>query len=1022
MKLRKSLFSIMMGLSIVFTGLFVSCSNPSGGSNSGNSSSAPEESKENGKENTNTDGKENENTNQATIKLEAKNTSDGIEFTWGNLPENTQSVEIDTLVYTTENTSYKLFEIYDLETVKSVTDEYVTAGKEYQYRIIARNERENSLSKSEWIKIKANGGKGELEFNAEATATGIHISASRIGGTAKSAFSLDKWGNAQKYNYYFYSDTGNLDFTDEFVEPGDEYKYFLIEQLGSCGEKMNGIRLNADPLVKYTRYKVKDIKAVSGSGQFKVTDAPTINYDANQNNFEMTKNIQFSAVPKYWCFWGYYNLNGKGLYNFIQFQSNWNNSISMCNMNNYANGEYSLDHFYYFIDYGDYYFLYRDYKDSEVLKNVPQKVTITNSSKKETASDKNSITLEVTPEEQGIKLEWKNIPNDTVSLEIRELSSGGIEKTVFEIYDLDTITFVNDKYVTKDKEYLYCIVAKNEKGSRISSTDYIKTKATGGSGEINFSAQTTSDGIKLTGQREQLDSQFSIFKTFTREYNNSFEGYIRLLNNSLSFDFTDTFVESGKEYKYTIREIVGNTGNWNNGKRTGMDPVISYPRHNTVVVTPTGGSGEFRIINKPSVTYEPTEQALVFSKKPEFSNIYDSCSLSFYYSNETNKNHGLFSYQLNNNDKLKVNLRNPDEDMGEWTFEYYNLSCYTGSFSYSYSLYNLDAFENFPETVNLSDEYKFKLLATPTEQGIKLEVKNLPKEAKSYSINEQSNNSKLTQLFYVKKIDAIDDILDKYVDTGIEYTYKVYVMDENNNSLSSTSTTVKATGGAGERTFTAQNISGGIYLKAQKAAEDSSVIIYRLPTDKINFNREGTYNNGNYKSYEASYHNFKGTGVIDFTDKFVTAGKEYSYRLSEIVGKDTDDFIEYPRYKIITVTAKDGSGSPAINNNPVTTYDSENKRISFTTIPTIAVENAAECSFYFKYQQSGNYYDSSLFKYDSKSGKTSMFSSTYSNPSVWTLSSYQVYIELSDFAGVFYYENFYDISKLSGIQQTFTFE
>ena len=102
---------MLVGISLISLGLFTAC------------------------DTANNPGKENQNQNE--------DAPEGIVLTWGNVTSDVKSVRIDTMI---GDWSYTAFQINDLTKYKSITDKYVTKGKDYKYRIVTLDENGNGIT------------------------------------------------------------------------------------------------------------------------------------------------------------------------------------------------------------------------------------------------------------------------------------------------------------------------------------------------------------------------------------------------------------------------------------------------------------------------------------------------------------------------------------------------------------------------------------------------------------------------------------------------------------------------------------------------------------------------------------------------------------------------------------------------------------------------------------------------------------------------------------------------------------
>ena len=760
MKVKKSLITLLMSFSLIMSMMLVSCPDPNSVGDAGVI--------------------RNEKTG---VKFE--NTSEGIKISWSDISADAAYISIRSYTSDSWLGSYYLFEIFDLKSQKSVIDKYVTPGKEYQYFIDVRNKNNNWIASSnEWIKITALGGKGELDYNLTPNNDGIKLT--KTASSTKSRFSFVRSGNYYSSEYNF-NKTGNLDFTDKYVDANKEYTYRLNEQIGSTGYWENGQRVEYDDVVEYPRYKEKKVTATGGSGSIKFLTVPQAVYSAENNSVELTTDPVFSVTSNDWSLQPYYHRDGWGSGSLFDSFSSNNKTSTIYSWR--EEGEYTLEDCWVKLSFNDYSVGYWEVnsEESETLKNLPQTITV---------SDENKFHLEATPTAEGIKLEWKKLPQGTTRLEIDDDILGEL----FEINDLTNITSVTDKYVSKDKEYSYRVIARNANGNWLEDSSWKTVTATGGAGENKFDIQATTDGIKITGTRISNASSFVILKSSSD--NNDNEDKIYLNDTNQNFDFTDVFVLPGKEYFYSVRARIGEEGYWRNGVYTGYDDKIEYPRYEIKQAKATGGCGDIKITNKPSVTYNSSACEFTFSKALEFSVEPESYSILFNYRKENWGSSTLLYYDSRYNQTLKTGLNNSDAT-GEWNFNRYWFTLRFDTYSYEHEADNLDEFESFPANLNLSEQAKPKLTATPTDTGIKFQWENLPENYQTIQVIYRNKNGNTDTCIEIKdktKTEFTATLLNK----STEYDCRIDVRNSNGRWISSetVSVTTKANAGEGEPKIT----------------------------------------------------------------------------------------------------------------------------------------------------------------------------------------------------------------------------
>lgn len=723
--MKKRFITLLFALALVFTSAFMSCDTPNNSvDDKGNEVINPDDKdKEDQNDNENPD----QNTTEVEIEASIKNDESGIELSWGALPEQVKKVRIYTKAGDDEKDAL-LFIIKDLSTVKSVKDEWVTKGQEYQYMIKAYDENDALIDKSEWQTITANGGKGELEFNVEAVSTGIHITATREDSDSDIYIYKQEKGSEFEEEIDYFKESSTLDFTDIYVQAQKEYTYSIEEAIYT------------DALFTYPRYKPKaqTIKATGGSKSILIK-APEISYDAESCTLKVLKLPTFSETPDDWYIYFYYQNEEEDDEELFWIDSYTEINEKMLVDRACPDGEWTLSGLEIEVDFEDYEY-YFECKDSALMSGLPQKITI----------DKDKlISFTATPVTDGIKLEWENLPEEAKNLSIWEYVNNG-QREVFDI-DNPAAGSVIDKYVTKGVNYKYKIVVRNENGETIDSSSIVSVTATGGLGPIKLNVEATAQGMHITGKRRFTDTSYGINKYYENDDWNSFT----LKGSSLDIDFIDPFVKAGEKYGYRLTES-------SKGDSSG---IREFPRCETVYKTATGGSGEVKITNKPSVTYDDKENTITFSAKPELSTSLQPWYIDFGFEDENEDLETLF--RLSSNSSTLTSKIN-DEYFGKYIFNRYTIGFDTDEFSYRYTVWDSNAFEAFPEEITISDEGKLKLTATPVDEGILFEWFNVPEDAEKILIgiiNSESENYGEIQLLDKTK----SSLLYNYVDPDTEY-------------------------------------------------------------------------------------------------------------------------------------------------------------------------------------------------------------------------------------------------------------
>ena len=314
MQTKKRFIILLACISLLFSGLFLSCDNPSGA----------EDGTGDGKKTEDQNGSQPGNGADGEVIGEVTNTEAGIKLTWGNLPKGTKHIRIQTMIGSEQ---YDLFEINDLSKYSYVIDENVTKGKSYQYRFVYMDDNNNWMNSSNWKTIKAEGGKGERVITATPTSSGIKLSGDI--SEVYYAIELERYHNDQFSRFYFYDNAFDTDgsFTDEYVDSGKEYEYRLILTVGAPRHWNNGQEIPADPLVKYPRFKPVTVTATGGSGSIKTSTLPEAEYNSENKTITLKQGPEFSVTPRNWWMSFNYGKTNYGSYNFAEFASG-NNGVN----------------------------------------------------------------------------------------------------------------------------------------------------------------------------------------------------------------------------------------------------------------------------------------------------------------------------------------------------------------------------------------------------------------------------------------------------------------------------------------------------------------------------------------------------------------------------------------------------------------------------------------------------------------------------------------------------------------------
>ena len=859
MQTKKRFIILLACISLLFSGLFLSCDNPSGAGDGTGDEKKTED--QNGSQSGNGADGEGEVTGEVT------DTGAGIKLTWGNLPEGTKHIRIQTMIGSEQ---YDLFEINDLSKYSYVIDENVTKGKSYQYRFVYIDDNNSWMNSSNWQTIKAESGKGERVITATPASSGIKIT----GDLPEDFYSmtLQRFNNNHVIYYYLGEKAADSDgsFTDKYVDNGEEYEYRLVLTVGTPRHFENNQEIPADPLVKYPRFKPVKATATGGAGSIKATTLPKAEYNSSDKTITLSQKPVFSVTPNSWWMSFRYSKRNNGSWNFANFSSYQNNQNVKTLNSDIPDGYWRFSECYIELNFENFTYSYSEYELPDVTEEIFLNV------KRE---DLFFPTLNATAD--GIEISWdkSKLPADTERLYIQSTGHW------FDISDL-SITSVLDKYVESGKTYEYYIRACNKNGNELLRSESVKVKATGGKGKLKIEnenkitvnydekagAVAFSELPKLTDNPSEWNVNFEynnsryLFSinstdknlitnlydapagdwTFTSYYINDYSNpayrYCQWDDNLDVFanfpetitisdaykpKLTATAVENGIKlqwenlpaqtkkiqiqannkfidiYDLTLTSFVDNY----------VEPGKTYEYYirvynesgNTSVdservsVKATGGKGKFKIenTNKITVIYDAVEGEVTFSELPKLSDNPSEWSMNFNYQINKNNNWTLFGlYSGNNNLTRGLN----DAPNGEWTFNGYWINDDSNS-SYRYCQWedNLDVFADFPEKITISDAYKPKLTASNVENGIKFQWENLPTNTKELYI--YVNDSKNESHYWIKDITKTE-LIAEYVEARKPYTCYLSVKKENGSWVDSENITCTPSHGLGEPMIT----------------------------------------------------------------------------------------------------------------------------------------------------------------------------------------------------------------------------
>ena len=259
--------------------------------------------------------------------------------------------------------------------------------------------------------------------------------------------------------------------------------------------------------------------------------------------------------------------------------------------------------------------------------------------------DKPLVTVKAT--EQGNKIHVSNSNRFYGSIEIFAAEKDENNKwkpSKTKLFTFDGYNYENppaytsldflDSYVNAGKEYAYYVDTSNYKETNkyeYSDTNlYHAVTAKGGKGEIVMQAEATTEGIKITVPVIETTDKYAFFDTLIRgDYQSNYTS-INNLNKLKGEPVTDYFVNTGKQYTYTLDSHFYYYAEQYN----------YYPHSNICKITATGGLREAVITNSPAAVQNG--QSVNFTPPPVLgiSSIPDDfeIQISFSYSVQTGEN------------------------------------------------------------------------------------------------------------------------------------------------------------------------------------------------------------------------------------------------------------------------------------------------------------------------------------------------------------------------------------------------
>lgn len=614
-----------------------------------------------------------------------------------------------------------------------------------------------------------------------------------------------------------------------------------------------------------------------------------------------------------------------------------------------------------------------------------------------------SINIEATDE--GIKLSGKKQLDNSMFgyfKEVKGIKTYGDPFSTIKTKSDNSFEYI-DKYVDAGEEYEYIPVeAINDVGYPRYKKQTVKAIGGVGSNQIKLTATPTEEGIKFAWNNITEADKINALRIVLKSTEP--KGTIQIhIHDKSALSFIAKYIDVGKEYSCGMEAYLQDgTSLWSN----------------SVVVTTTGGSGEGKLLNTPAATFDGAE-TIHFTVVPEFSlpaELHASCEFEYCDSPRKEGNGPLYDYYPDSSD-ADVKIWG-NRGGGTWNFQYYCIHFNSKDYEYSNWCYDISKLTAMPQTIILTAESRFSLIATPVSEGIKLEWKNLPEGTKKlridglYKEKDEEKYRDIFTLFEINNLSEVNSVIDKYVDSGNSYSYELIAIEENDRKTYTYAKDIVAKSGSGEKNLTAIAKSDGIHLSFEKPASGYTLSIKKRLSEKPKECNE--WIEAGWSSISESVTN------LTFTDSFVIAGKEYIYSPQyEFMGAKTDDIIEIPRYKIVKVSSISTGEKPVVTNKPEGTYDETIHSLSITTAPVVTqVNDATGWKMILYWSNAQNSYSvRDLFDLTATSPNSN--GCFMPGTGIWNMCAYRIWL---------YYENSVkyvientDITCLSGLPQTLTF-
>ena len=240
-------------------------------------------------------------------------------------------------------------------------------------------------------------------------------------------------------------------FVDNYVEPGKTYEYYI-----RVGNESGNTNVDSERV---------SVKATGGKGELKIINENKISvtYDEKEGEVTFSELPKFTDNPSEWSLNFNYQINKNNSWTLFGLYSG-NNNLTR-GLNDAPNGEWTFTG-YWINDNSSSKYRYSQWEDNlDVFADFPEKITI---------SDAYKPKLTATPVENGVKLQWENLP-----AQANKDNSSLIE---YRINNKELNSFVAEN-VTAGKTY-DCYLNIRKSNDNWINSNHVEFIPTNGKGEV----------------------------------------------------------------------------------------------------------------------------------------------------------------------------------------------------------------------------------------------------------------------------------------------------------------------------------------------------------------------------------------------------------------------------------------------------------------------------------------------------------------------------------------------------------